>query len=483
MSIKKIMLLRLVSDEITKGQHPRNRIIPFELKYIEVLLKKKNNLKVELFDQILNQWSNTELVEIIHSTKPQVVVISFTILERYKVEYLKKSCRNNSIIFVGIGQGVGAYSIKYINWLMEQFDLLIPGEPEVNFISCINEILNGVNIQDLRQKIWNGYLEKGQYIVKDIDALPMPKYKPSEIENYANIYPIKSNKRLKWGHILASRGCLHKCLFCSPIMRMSYGKKMRYRNAESVVNEIEMLMKSGANIISFEDDDFTYSSQYIEQICRKIIKKNLKIHWVAHARIDEVSLDLMKLMKKSGCVLLRFGVESGQQRVIDSIKKGDGMKWRMQTKKVFSQLKRLKIDTSAMFIIGNPAEIIEEIEDTIKFAKELKPDTVQVAFFEIYPGSPLFKNLTPEDKEKILESIPYHYRNIVANLSKVDNQELIRLHRKFYRSFVLRPQFLLSHICKYFLFYLKNQATFKLLVKGLLNCSVLKKDIYENFVS
>ena len=475
MNIKEILLLRLILDEVIRGHHPRNRVIPLELRYIEKLLEKRRNINVKLLDQVAYRCNDYELIDIIHNTKPHIVVVSFTTLEKSKAENLIKACKNTNTIFVGIGQGVGFYSNEYVDWLIEHFDLTIPGEPEQVFISCLNKILNGFDIDRLRQEIWNKYLESGPFIVEDLDSLPVLTYKPSEIENYGYIYPIWSNKRLKWGHVLSSRGCPHNCIFCSPIMRKSYGKKMRYRNVKSVIAEITELMKFGVNIISFEDDDFTCSSKQVELICKEIIKRKLKIHWVAHARVDEVSLDLMKIMKQSGCVLLRFGVESGNQRIISYLKKGNGERWKTQTEEVFSRLKRMGIGINAMFIIGCPGEIRKEIEDTIEFAKELRPDCIQVAFFETYPGCSLFSGLRLEDKEKILNSAPYHYKDVFPNLSSVDSKELICLHKKFYRSFVLRPQFLFLHMNKYLLFYLKNQKIFKILVKGLLNYSVFKK--------
>jgi radical SAM superfamily enzyme YgiQ (UPF0313 family) len=449
---KKIILLRLVADDVIDGPHPRNKIPPLELKYIEALLKEMKGINVELFDQIIYKYKDTEVIDYINKVNPQIILISFTTLERHKIEKLVKSCKKDNTLFVGVGQGVAFYSDRYRDWLMGYFDLLIPGEPEIIFISCIDKILNGYNSYELRKEIWDSYLREGAYIVEDVNLLPIPKYEPLEIKNYGSIYPVRINKRLKWGYVLSSRGCPHSCIFCSPCMRKSYGHKIRYRNVSSVIDEIEELIVLGVNIISFEDDDFTYSSRQVELVCREIIERGIKINWIAHARVDEITLGLIRIMEKSGCKLLRFGIESGQEKVINCIRKGNGATWRVQTEEVFFQLKKSGIDVSAMFMVGNPKETKKDIEDTIEFSKKIKPDSIQVALFEVYPGSSLFSSLNQEDRDKILEYPSYHYRDISLNMSSLKKEELMCLHSKFYRDFILRLQYLFLHIGKFFYF-------------------------------
>jgi len=212
----------------------------------------------------------------------------------------------------------------------------------------------------------------------------------------------------------------------------------------------------GANVISFEDDSFTFSSVQLNSVCDKLISENLGIKWICQGRVDELDYNILKKMKKAGCMLIRFGVESGSERIIKILKKTrDEKNWIEKTKEVFSRSRELGISTDAMFIIGSPSETQEDIFASIKLARSIRPDMLQVVFFTPYPGSEAFR-IYRERFKNINTSQLYHYGKLITNLSCVDSEKLIELQKKFYRSIVFRPSFLINHMVNYLYFYIFN---------------------------
>ena len=121
-------------------------------------------------------------------------------------------------------------------------------------------------------------------------------------------------------------------------------------------------------------------------------ERHLKIKWIAHARVDNITPSLLKLMKEAGCILLRFGIESGSRRIIDILKKRDSdIDWIETSRAVFKNSREEGISTAALFIIGSPSESQSEIESSLKLAKELEPDFIQVHFFTPYVGSAAYE--------------------------------------------------------------------------------------------
>ena len=227
-------------------------------------------------------------------------------------------------------------------------------------------------------------------------------------------------------------------------------------------------MRMGVNIISFDDDYFTMSSKHVEGICWEIKKRKLNIKWIAHARVDNISASLLQTMKEAGCILLRFGIESGSKRIIKIFEKTDAsMDWIEKSKDAFRISKDVGIPTVALFIIGSPTESAEEVKESIKLAKDLAPDLIQVHYFTPYPGSASYKQFKSKlDKDNLLEM--HHYKLPIVNLSNIEWKVLERLQLTFYREFLLRPEFFFQHLIKYIRFYFYNRYIFFRLLKTLI---------------
>jgi radical SAM superfamily enzyme YgiQ (UPF0313 family) len=453
----KAVLVRVQSSQIGEVQHPQHIYPPLPLKHIEALLQK-NGYPVRLIDQWTNLITEETLLNKCLSESPGVVVILASPVDRETGFGLARSLKKEDpgIITIAVGQDVTLDCQKYLSE-DSPFDLPLPGESGKEVYAVIERIKRGEGIREIK----SSYVSSGNivnpFIVEDLDSLPFPTYSLEELEQYCfSSYPLRMTQKAVWGFLLSSRGCPYDCYFCSPIMRKSYGRKYRTRSAQNVVDEIEHLMKLGVTVISFEDDNLSFKRDHLSSICQEIRRRGLKIKWIAHSRIDELTEEMMVTMKKAGCVLLRLGVESGSPRIIRTLRKTcEEGKWLDRCRKTFQLARRLKIATNALFIIGNPTETREEIESSIRLAKELKPDIIQVHYFTLYPGSAAYadyKNtLAPELISKL-----HHYKLPVVNLSCVSTEELEKLCSRFYKQLLLRPSFIADHLWHYGPFYLKN---------------------------
>ncbi|HAH19305.1 MAG: hypothetical protein A2Y00_07055 [Omnitrophica WOR_2 bacterium GWF2_43_52] len=454
----KICLIRMDSRilKITAG-HPKHFSPPFTLKYIQALLAKNENFQVKLIDCIVTSVDLKNLLDRSLDWGTEVMVVSSTTHSReLAMQFCSLVKMKKDVFVVAVGQGATAHSFDYC-FPSSPFDVVLRGESEQEVISLLESLNSGENQQQIRETYRKKLNAKEVTLIWDLDSLPFPDYEDREIEAYRFFYPIRTWKRLRWGHILSSRGCHHGCIFCSQIIRETYGNKMRLRDPVKVVDEIEYLMGKGINIIAFDDDNFTASAQHVVAISSELIKRKLKIRWIAHARADELSIPLMHLMKKAGCVLLRFGIESASARIIRILKKNTrDTNWIETIENILRHCRKTGIATHALFMVGNPTETSEEIKATIQLAEILKPDLIQVHFFTPYPGSVIYENVCNHVIRNHQLSQMHHYAFPKVNLAYVDSDDLMMLRALFYRRFLLRPSFLLKHFSRYFLYYLAN---------------------------
>ncbi len=313
---------------------------------------------------------------------------------------------------------------------------------------------------DWRAYYWKCYEEGRRFAVAEPDKLVFPTYTPAELESYRSIFPVRVPKRVVWGYLIATRGCPHGCVFCSEVMRVSIGKKMRSRSAANVADEMEHLGRQGVNICSFQDDSFSADRRFVRALCEELAARNSKMPWMARVRVDELDYDMLSLMKKAGCVMLGLGVESGSQRIIEQMQKQYHPKpWADLCRQVFGWTRQLGIGTNAYYVIGNPTETREEIEQTIRLAIELNSDTIQVHFYTPYPGSAAWE----KHKDIIAKYDPtqmFHYATPMFTLADVSIEELVKLRSQFYRRYIFRLGFGLPHMWKHAAFYWHNPDIF-----------------------
>ena len=462
MTINSVMLLRVSSAVDKDVDHPQFFDPSYPLKYLQAGLADYPDTRVDFLDCWIHPMSVDRMLVHTAKAQPDLVIVSASSFDIDVANDFVSRLKNqdDAPLIIGIGQGHYLNRDTARDFAMG-YDAILLGEPEQEFFRLFDRLRNGNGPAADWKAHYRRLYEQGQrFMVEDPDSLPFPSYSPEELRAYKSIYPVRLNKRVVWGFLIATRGCPHGCLFCSEVMRVSIGKKIRSRSATNVADEMQHLAQMGVNICSFQDDSFSTNRGFVQDLCAELITRDCSMAWMARARVDELDYEILSQMKKAGCIMLGIGVESGSQRIIEGMRKQYHPKpWQQQCRRVFSWTRRLGIGTNAYYVIGNPTETRQEIEQTIKFARQLNSDSIQVHFYTPYPGSAaweLYKDrFAGYDSTRL-----FHYATPMFSLAEVSVPELVRLRSKFYRRYLFRPGFAVDHLRKHAGFYWHNPDVF-----------------------
>jgi anaerobic magnesium-protoporphyrin IX monomethyl ester cyclase len=278
--------------------------------------------------------------------------------------------------------------------------------------------------------------------IEDLDELPWVSkvYKKHlQIRDYFNpnaLYPMVT--------LITSRGCPFRCSFCVYPQTLT-GRRYRFRNIEDVVDEMEFVIKEfpEAKSIFFEDDTLTANKKRCLEFADKIIKRGIKIPWTANSRID-LDLETMKKIKAAGCRELCVGFESGDQNILDAMRKGINLDRMFRFMK---DARKAGIFIHGCFIMGFPGETLEKARKTIDLAIRLNPDTVQFYPVMVYPGTEAYEDYKEKGWVTACEYTqwitPEGLHNCVVRNEALSSSELVRLCDLARRKFYLRPRYIL----------------------------------------
>ncbi len=207
-----------------------------------------------------------------------------------------------------------------------------------------------------------------------------------DINRFSGAYPPGPRPGM---FVMGSRGCPFKCTFCS---RSVFGNTLRYREPMAVVDDAERLATDyGIKEIFFQDDTFNINRKWAEDILNLIIirKLNKKLCFRTPCRVNEklIDLDFLNLMKEAGFWLIFYGVESGNQIMLDIMNKGIRLD---EIKRAFKLTREAGIKTEASFIVGLPGETERTIQDSIELYNEIKPDWCSFTRAIPFPDTELY---------------------------------------------------------------------------------------------
>jgi len=211
---------------------------------------------------------------------------------------------------------------------------------------------------------------------------------------------------------------------------------------------MELCLKMGIEEIFIYDDTFTVDRQRVLDICDEIQKRGLRFIWDVRARINTVDEEVLKKLKAAGCERIHYGVEAGTEKILKILNKGITLE---QALKVFKLTKKVGISTFAYFMIGSPTETKEDILESIKFAKKLNPDFVQVTTLTPFPATKIYLDALASGEIKNdywLEFAKHPVRDFktphwTKNLSEEELQKMLTL---FYKEFYVRPGYILKQL-------------------------------------
>jgi radical SAM superfamily enzyme YgiQ (UPF0313 family) len=369
-----------------------NSAPPLGLGYLSAYLEKFGGYETAIADlRLLNDDGvlskleiEEKIKELIDRYNPRIIGISSTTQVYNNVKIIVQFIKNNYPEIILVAGGVHP-TFTANDCLDDGFDFVVRFEGEKTTLELVDYILKGTgNIKEIKNVV---YKNNGRVVANslrpletDLDSIPFPNRKKFEMGKY-----------IQKGALVSSRGCPMKCIFCS--CGALSGNNWRTRSVENILKEIEELIKEyNVDEFFFHDDTFTFDNKRVRNICSEIIKRNLSIKWGCQARVDSVSKELLKLMYDAGCRAIQFGVESGNQGILNKINKNITLD---MVRSAVKNVKLVGIDyITCSFIIGHPEDDEETILDTINFMFELGDlgANTPVSILTPFPGTEVYNN-------------------------------------------------------------------------------------------
>jgi len=439
---------------------------PLGLAYIAAYLREKNkDINISILDAEALSLGLEDVKKHIIKIKPDVVGITSTTPCFYyslKIAELTKKVSKNIKVVIG-GAHPSALPRKTIE--DTNIDYVIKGEGEITFFELIRALEGLMNFKDIFGLLYkeNGEIKENSFrpLIEDIDQLPYPAR--DLLPNY--LYGPPPTKRVsiyKPTSITSGRGCPFQCSFCCA--KVIWTRRYRGRDPKKFVDEIECCVnKYNMREFSFTDELFTADYNRAIAVCDEIIKRKLKIAWVCSSRAGLVTLELLEKMKKAGCREISFGIESGDQEILDSIHKNIVLD---DVRKSIKLVKKARIKTHGSFIIGNIGETEKTVKKTVEFAKELNLDIAAFFVASPYPGTELYniaikknlirKNWKWKDFSPLSNSLP------LLNLPSLSPKMVMKIHRQALKEYYWRPRYILMK-----LFHIRRLVDFLNIFNGI----------------
>ncbi len=335
-------------------------IIPVGLLYVSGVLVHYGK-EVEVLDLLASKYSKEKINRKIEEYKPDIIGITCVTMNYPVASEILKYCKsvNPKIVTVIGGPHVtfnAEETLKEAPWI----DIVVRREGEFTMLDIVNgEKLTDIDGIAYRDKNGDVKLTKERALIENLDELPPPA---------RHLFPISKYLALDaHASLLAGRGCPFNCIFC--VGSKMGGRKARYRNSKLVVDEIEESLALGFKEVNFEDDLLTLNHKHVNAVCDEIIARGLKFNWSAFARADTVTPEILEKMRAAGCTWVSYGVESGNQQILDLVKKKLTLE---KVRYAVAIAKEAGVKVLASFIIGLPGETKETLKDTMDFAQEIQ---------------------------------------------------------------------------------------------------------------
>jgi len=230
--------------------------------------------------------------------------------------------------------------------------------------------------------------------------------------------------------MITSRGCPFACSFCDKSVS---GSLWRARPAADVVDEMAELREAGVGFINFYDDNFTLKRERVIQICEEILTRGVNVDWKCEGRVDSVDLPMLQLMRRAGCRVVAYGVESANPATLKLLRKDIQVS---QAKGAFAATRAARIRSLAYMILGAPGEDEAAVRRSVAFCREIGADYVQFSSLVAMPGTPLFQHRSTSASVKN----PVDGDLTRATLTDLPEAQLNQLMRQAWSEFYLRPR-------------------------------------------
>ena len=419
--------------------------IPLGILYIATVLREKG-IEVSVLDQAAGSLSVKETANWIKKENPNVLGFStLTTSNRTAVILAKEAKIENPNLITVFGNYHATFNANRILENYPFVDIIVRGEGEntcVELAEYLKRKQNLKHVLGITYRNENGIIStQDRPLIQNINSLPIPDRKLVDIE-YHNATAGINVAPKKFTTVLSSRGCVFGCRFCgcTQLSRNLW----RPRTVENILEELAFLTSDGYKQFMFVDDNFTLNQSRVIDLCNEIRRQKIDMEWICEGRVDRCSRDLLKAISSAGCKMLYFGIESGNQHILDYYKKNITPE---QSKRTVKLARECGIDVIVgSFILGAPNESREDIGNTLQFAESLDLDIPQFNILGAFPGIDIWDELVARG---ILDPNFYWETGaIVADIypNSVPSNEIRDTIRRSYKNFLLRPRYIMEEM-------------------------------------
>ena len=448
------------------------KTIPLGIAYIAAFLQQ-NGVEVKILDNLVELLDEEQVEEYIKNYQPDIVGISATtpdIYQGFKIAEITKRVNKNIITVIG-GHHVTVLPEETLK--NDNVDIVVAGEGEYTSLELVKAVagkkslknVKGLYYKDNGEVVFSGKRE----LIKDLDRLPFPARELLDMDKYT----LSATRKRALGNsdvIITGRGCPFNCNFCCKEL---FGRVVRLRSAKNIVDEIESLVKNyNVKELSFTDDAFTVNREHVLNVCNEITKRKINIIWACHSRVDNIDEELIQFMKEAGCRSIAFGIESGNQNILDIVGKKITLE---QAKKAIILTNKYKIFSLCGFILGLIGDTKETVMDTINFARKLNCSFGTFSILVPLPGSKTFEIAKARgliDDKNYDRFTALSNQKPMVQMSELTPDELVYYQKLAYRKFYFRPKYFFRKI-----FSIKSREDIKQGWRGLK--SILKHQAHK----
>ncbi len=401
---------------------------PLHLGYVAAVLQRSGH-EVSLLEA--NALGAGAIVDRLEDLAPDVVVAGTS----------TRTFRDDSSFLSGLGDGVARVLFGDLpsvrpDAVLTACDAAVVGEAEAvlpDLLHALEDGKDGADITGVRVRRKGCTTGSGRGVITDLDSLPLPA-RHLYLGDYSNPLAV----RTPFTTVLASRGCPHGCTFCTA--RIVQGRTFRTRSTANIAQELDLLEAHGYREVFFRDENIAHDKAWFLAVADDLAARDMV--WMANARADALDEDVVDAMADSGCHLVKLGVESGSQHVLDSLGKGSRVD---DARRAVALCKDRGVSVLAHFLMGAPGQTVEDLQRTADFALELDCDLASFDLLLPLPGTPLFDRLVTEGRISLDDVLELPATQLAARSAEATAAELEDAYASAFRRFYLRPRLVARH--------------------------------------
>ena len=415
---------------------------PLGLLYIAAVLEKEHDIKVVDYDA--DDMNDNKLKQVFRTFNPDLVGLTASTANINSAKQIASLAKEEGIKTLLGGLHATMMPEECMNYGC--FDFIVKGEGEITIPLIVNNLdKKEFNIDGMWYKK-NGEIirNKDRPYIQDLDSLPFPS---RHLLKNPTAYKPPDALREPVTPMMTSRGCPSRCTYCCT--KHILGQEFRFRSPKNIVDEIEHVVdKFGIQEIHLMDDVFTYNRERVFQFRDEVKRRDIDVNFVLAngLRADQVDRERLEALRDLGVISIGCGVESGNQQILNNIRKDIRLD---RVRESYKIAKELGFQTWGFFILGLPGENESTIKDTINFAKELDVDFAKFLILKPYPNSHVWEQL---QQENLIDNTDYDnygvYTAPVHHLKDLNADDILKWQRIAYRKFYLRPKKIMQHVMR-----------------------------------